>query len=823
MFDRPGSGERAILVCVGLGRAPEPDRIEEFDALARSAGAQVLETVAATCRTANPRFLIGTGKVQELGERIKALGADLVVIDGTLSPSQERNLEKELQCRVLDRSGLILDIFAQRARTFEGKLQVELAQLQHMATRLVRGWTHLERQRGGGIGLRGPGETQLETDRRLIGKRIKALNDRLEKVLVQRETTRQERRRAEVPTIALVGYTNAGKSTLFNRLTRAEAYAADQLFATLDPTVRRLHLAPGLETALADTVGFVRDLPHELVAAFRSTLQEAREADLLLHVIDAADPERNERIAQVNEVLESIGAHDVPQIAVYNKIDRTGESPRAEIRRGRHHRSGLAVRPQRCRRRPAAAGAAPAARCGPVPLRPADPAAGRAGPRPPVRCGCGDLAETARRRRARGRSQPASPGPRANLPRRWPRNTRTMLALCRRRSVFTIERIAGNAGCGMSTESPSSDPDDQTRISAGAIAPMAWNDPGRKNPWGNRPEKGTADLDEALRNLQRKLSQMFGGSDGGDGDGGRDDGRGGGGGSGGGAMRGFGFSTVALVLVGVWALTGFYVVDAAERGVVTRFGQYVATTEPGLRWHVPWPIEARQVINVESIEGVQEQTRMLTSDENLVDINFAVQYRRAEPVAYAFNVRDPDQTLKEVAESAIRETVGRSQLDFVLEQGRQEITGKTKELIQRTLDSYKTGIEVTTSTCRASASRSRCRARSATRSRPARTRSASPSKPRPTRTTSCRRRRVPRRARWRTRPPTRPASSPTPRAKRSGSRCCARVTSARPASRGSGCITRRWKRSWATPTRCSSPKGSRQHDLPAARPAVQGA
>jgi GTP-binding protein HflX len=330
LFDRPGSGERAILVCVGLGRAPEPDRVEEFGALARSAGAQVLEVMAPTRKAADPRFFIGTGKVNELRERIKALGADLVVIDGTLSPSQERNLEKELQCRVLDRSGLILDIFAQRARTFEGKLQVELAQLQHMSTRLVRGWTHLERQRGGGIGLRGPGETQLETDRRLIGKRIKTLNDRLDKVLSQRETTRQERKRAEVPTIALVGYTNAGKSTLFNRLTRAEAYAADQLFATLDPTVRRLHLAPGLETALADTVGFVRDLPHELVAAFRSTLQEAREADLLLHVIDAADPERGDRIAQVNEVLDSIGALGVPQIKVYNKIDRTGEAPRAE-------------------------------------------------------------------------------------------------------------------------------------------------------------------------------------------------------------------------------------------------------------------------------------------------------------------------------------------------------------------------------------------------------------------------------------------------------------------------------------------------------------
>jgi GTP-binding protein HflX len=330
LFERPASGERAILVCVGLGRAPEPDRVEEFGALARSAGAQVLEVLAPTRKSADPRFFIGSGKVEELRVRVEALAADLVVIDGALSPSQERNLEKELQCRVLDRSGLILDIFAQRARSFEGKLQVELAQLEHMSTRLVRGWTHLDSQRGGGIGLRGPGETQLETDRRLIGKRIKTLNDRIEKVLQQRETTRQERRRQEVPTIALVGYTNAGKSTLFNRLTRADAYTADQLFATLDPTVRRLHLAPGLETALADTVGFVRDLPHELVAAFRSTLQEAREADLLLHVIDASDPERNDRIAQVDEVLESIGAQGVPQIAVYNKIDRTGELPRSE-------------------------------------------------------------------------------------------------------------------------------------------------------------------------------------------------------------------------------------------------------------------------------------------------------------------------------------------------------------------------------------------------------------------------------------------------------------------------------------------------------------
>jgi modulator of FtsH protease HflK len=226
---------------------------------------------------------------------------------------------------------------------------------------------------------------------------------------------------------------------------------------------------------------------------------------------------------------------------------------------------------------------------------------------------------------------------------------------------------------------------------------MAWNDPGRnRNPWGNRPDKGTADLDEALRNLQRKLSQMFGGESGGGDDGGRDDGRGGGGaGGGGGAMRGFGFGTVALVLVIVWGLTGIYIVDAAERGVVTRFGQYVYTTGPGPRWHIPWPIEMRQIVNIESIEGVTDQTRMLTSDENLVDINIAVQYRRADPVAFLFSVRDPEQTLKEVAESAIREIVGRSQLDFVLEAGRQEITARTKDLVQRTLDAYKTGIEVT--------------------------------------------------------------------------------------------------------------------------------
>ena len=330
MFERSRKGEHALLIQPHAGGAVAEDVLEEFADLARSAGASVAATLTARIDKPSPATLIGSGKLEEVKAAAEATGADLVLVNHALSPVQERNLERALERRVVDRTGLILDIFAQRARSHEGKLQVELAQLKHMATRLVRGWSHLERQRGGSIGLRGPGETQLETDRRLLARRIKTLNDRLDKVLVQRETTRQERKRGAVPTVALVGYTNAGKSTLFNRLTSADAYAADQLFATLDPTVRRLHLAPGLEVALADTVGFVRDLPHELVAAFRSTLQEAREADLLLHVIDAADPERAERIRQVNEVLESVGAQALPQIAVYNKIDRTGEAPRAE-------------------------------------------------------------------------------------------------------------------------------------------------------------------------------------------------------------------------------------------------------------------------------------------------------------------------------------------------------------------------------------------------------------------------------------------------------------------------------------------------------------
>jgi GTPase len=329
LFERPRSGERALLVRIGLGHAPEQDELSEFDALARSAGAEVLATITGTRKSPDPRLYVGSGKAEEIRALVQENHADLVVFDHPLSPSQERNLEALLQCRVLDRTGLILDIFAQRARSFEGQLQVELAQLRHLATRLVRGWTHLERQKGG-IGLRGPGETQLETDRRLLANRIKTLNARLDKVLTQRETTRRERKRAAVPTVALVGYTNAGKSTLFNRLTGAAAYAADQLFATLDPTVRRLELPDARHALLADTVGFVRDLPHELVAAFRSTLQEAREATVLIHVIDAADPHRSERIAQVNSVLAEVGAAELPQIEVFNKVDLLDEQPHVD-------------------------------------------------------------------------------------------------------------------------------------------------------------------------------------------------------------------------------------------------------------------------------------------------------------------------------------------------------------------------------------------------------------------------------------------------------------------------------------------------------------
>ncbi|QSQ54273.1 GTPase HflX [Xanthomonas translucens pv. undulosa] len=321
MFDRSRRGEHALLIQPYAGGPLEDDVLEEFADLARSAGASIAATLTARIDKPSPSTLIGSGKLEEVKAVAEASGADLILVNHALSPGQERNLEKYLERRVIDRTGLILDIFAQRARSHEGKLQVELAQLRHMATRLIRGWTHLERQRGGSIGLRGPGETQLETDRRLLQKRVEQLQKRLEKVEVQHTQMRRARVRSELPRIAVVGYTNAGKSTLFNALTGAEAYAADKLFATLDPTVRRIAL-PGGNAMLADTVGFVRNLPHELVAAFRSTLSEAREADFLLHVVDAADPLREERIAQVDEVLHAVGAGDLPQLLVFNKIDR---------------------------------------------------------------------------------------------------------------------------------------------------------------------------------------------------------------------------------------------------------------------------------------------------------------------------------------------------------------------------------------------------------------------------------------------------------------------------------------------------------------------
>ena len=334
MFERPKLGSRSILVHLDLGTSDtggtEDSACLEFIDLARSSGAEVLDVVGGSRYRPDPKYYIGSGKAEEISELVQSEAADLVLFNHELSPSQERNLEGLFKCRVLDRTGLILDIFAQRARSHEGKLQVELAQLQHLSTRLVRGWSHLERQKGG-IGLRGPGETQLETDRRLLGGRIKHLQRKLDKVRAQREQGRQARRKAEVPLVSLVGYTNAGKSTLFNRMTGAEAYAADQLFATLDPTIRRYDLGIGEPVVLADTVGFVRDLPHDLVAAFHATLEETRQAHLLLHVIDGSDPERLQRIQQVNQVLEEVGAEEVSQIQVVNKIDACdGQSPRIE-------------------------------------------------------------------------------------------------------------------------------------------------------------------------------------------------------------------------------------------------------------------------------------------------------------------------------------------------------------------------------------------------------------------------------------------------------------------------------------------------------------
>ncbi len=320
LFDRHAGGENAILVHIDFPDARNKEDKDEFIELAISAGLSVKEIVGGSRASPHARYFIGTGKADEIAQIVKYHEADVVLFNHRLSPAQERNLESLVECRVIDRTGLILDIFAQRAKTHEGKLQVELAQLNHLSTRLIRGWTHLERQKGG-IGLRGPGETQLETDRRLLRERIKNIQKRLEKVEKQREQSRRSRKRGNTPTVALVGYTNAGKSTLFNYVTEAKVYAADQLFATLDPTHRKIQLVPGQDVILSDTVGFIRHLPHDLVAAFKATLQESRQADLLLHIIDASDERREDNIDQVYQVLESIGSADIKTIEVFNKID----------------------------------------------------------------------------------------------------------------------------------------------------------------------------------------------------------------------------------------------------------------------------------------------------------------------------------------------------------------------------------------------------------------------------------------------------------------------------------------------------------------------
>lgn len=330
MFERPQGGERAVLVHLNLHTGFDEESLAEFKELVVSSGAEPVAVVTGSRAVPHPRYFVGTGKADEIAAVVIEYEADVVLFDHDLSPVQERNLEALFKCQVLDRTGLILDIFAQRARSHEGQLQVELAQLRHLSTRLVRGWTHLERQKGG-IGLRGPGETQLETDRRLIGHRIRTLKSRLEKVQRQREQGRKARKKADVPTISLVGYTNAGKSTLFNNLTNAKVYAADQLFATLDPTLRKVKLPAGFPVVLADTVGFIRQLPHDLVAAFRSTLKETQDADLLLHVVDASSDERDSNMQQVNLVLEEIGAENSPQLLVFNKIDLLdGMKPRID-------------------------------------------------------------------------------------------------------------------------------------------------------------------------------------------------------------------------------------------------------------------------------------------------------------------------------------------------------------------------------------------------------------------------------------------------------------------------------------------------------------
>jgi GTP-binding protein HflX len=339
LFDRYEAGEQAVLVHVDFADENSKEDLLELQLLVSSAGVNAIDIVTCSRQSPQARYFVGSGKAEEIANAVRAQQADVVIFNHSLSPSQERNLEQLCQCRVLDRTGLILDIFAQRARTHEGKLQVELAQLRHMSTRLVRGWTHLDKQKGG-IGLRGPGESQLETDRRLLRARLKAIQRRLDKVQKQREQGRRSRIRAEIPTISLVGYTNAGKSTLFNNMTESAVYVADQLFATLDPTLRKIQLQDVGSAILADTVGFIRHLPHDLIAAFKATLQETQQANLLLHVVDYSDDQFQENIEQVNEVLEEIDANEIQQLMVCNKIDRM-DGVRAKIDRDE---SGMPIR-----------------------------------------------------------------------------------------------------------------------------------------------------------------------------------------------------------------------------------------------------------------------------------------------------------------------------------------------------------------------------------------------------------------------------------------------------------------------------------------------